>query len=317
MLSVQHLTKRFAHHTAVDDVSFLVSEGETLVLLGTSGCGKTTTLKMINRLVEPTSGQIELNGSDIRRQQPEELRRRIGYVIQETGLFPHYTIAQNIAVVPRLLDWPEGRIRQRTAELLAMLHLPENSLPQYPDQLSGGQRQRVGLARALAADPPVVLMDEPLGALDPVTRAGIRREFRSLETLRRKTIVMVTHDVQEAFELGDRICLMDHGRIQQIGPPKELLMKPANDFVRRFFHDNLLTLQLQTVTLTDLLPVLAATETKTEDMMVLQPDTTLAGTLAQLSDGRKVTVKKDDTWVELSSPQLLTAFGQWRQSPPD
>ncbi|GAA4395523.1 hypothetical protein GCM10023187_02510 [Nibrella viscosa] len=315
MLAVRNLTKWYPHHTAVDDVSFLVQEGETLVLLGTSGCGKTTTLKMINRLIEPTSGLIELNGTDIRRQPAHELRRSIGYVIQETGLFPHYTIAQNIAVVPQLLGWEAVRIRRRTDELLAMLHLPETSLRQYPDQLSGGQRQRVGLARALAADPPVVLMDEPLGALDPVTRAGIRREFRQLDALRRKTIVMVTHDVQEAFELGDRICLMDQGRIQQIGTPKELLLRPANNFVRRFFDDQRLTLQLQTVTLQDLLPLLATDDTKPPPTHLLPIETTLADALRATTEGPPAFVQSANGVVSLSGRKLLNAFGQWLQQP--
>lgn len=252
MIQVSNLTKQYGTANAVDDVSFTVAEGETLVLLGTSGCGKTTTLKMLNRLIEPTSGRIVISGRDSRERPVHELRRDIGYVIQDTGLLPHYTIGENIATVPRLLGWDARRIQERTRALLAMLRLPDSYLQQYPDALSGGQRQRVGLARALAADPPVVLMDEPFGALDPVTRVGIRREFRRLDALQRKTIVLVTHDVAEAFELGDRICLMDQGRIQQIGSPKELLNKPANDFVRSFFADQRLNLYLQTTWVQDI-----------------------------------------------------------------
>lgn len=254
MIRVRDLTKQYGDKNAVDGVSFDVAAGETLVLLGTSGCGKTTTLKMLNRLVEPTAGSIAIDGRDIGERPLHELRRDIGYVIQDTGLLPHYTIGENIATVPRLLGWDANRIRQRTRELLTMLRLPDSYLNRYPDELSGGQRQRVGLARALAADPPVILMDEPFGALDPVTRVGIRREFRRLDALQRKTIVLVTHDVAEAFELGDRICLMDQGRIQQMGPPKELLSKPANGFVRDFFADQRLNLQLQTTMVQDILP---------------------------------------------------------------
>lgn len=254
MIQVEHLARRFGEKNAVDDVSFTVAEGETLVLLGTSGCGKTTTLKMLNRLIEPTSGTIRINGKDSEKRPVHELRRDIGYVIQDTGLFPHYTVGENIATVPRLLGWDATRIQKRTRELLAMLQLPESYLNQFPGQLSGGQRQRVGLARALAADPPVVLMDEPFGALDPVTRVGIRREFRRLDALQRKTIVLVTHDVAEAFDLGDRICLMDQGKIQQIGLPKDFLTKPANAFVRNFFADQRLNLQLQTTLIEDVLP---------------------------------------------------------------
>ncbi len=252
MIKVTQLTKRFGSMTAVENVSFEVAMGETLVLLGTSGCGKTTTLKMLNRLIEPTSGHIEMDGQSITQQPPHELRRKIGYVIQDIGLFPHYTIGENIAIVPTLLGWDAARIRTRTLAILATLRLPPALLNQYPEQLSGGQRQRVGLARALVADPPVVLMDEPLGALDPITRTGIRREFKQLEELKKKTIILVTHDIQEAFELGDRICLMDKGRIQQIGTPDELLGHPANQFVSDFFADQHFSLQLRAFQLKDI-----------------------------------------------------------------
>lgn len=259
MIHISHLTKMFGRVAAVDDVSFRVADGETVVLLGTSGCGKTTTLKMINRLLEPTSGTIEVNGRDICSVQPEELRRGIGYVIQHIGLFPHYTIAENIATVPHLLNHDNAAIQRRTVELLEQLHLPpELFLHKYPHELSGGQRQRVGLARALAANPPIVLMDEPFGALDPITRAGIRREFRELEELRRKTIVMVTHDIAEAFELGDRICLMDAGKIQQIGTAKELLLTPATIFVDTFFAENKMQLLLGVLSLADIADTLAS-----------------------------------------------------------
>ena len=233
-ITLTHVTKRYHDRAVVDDLSLTIPAGETLVLLGTSGCGKTTTLKMLNRLIDADSGIIAVNGTDVRQQEPHELRRGIGYVIQDAGLFPHYTVADNIAVVPRLLGWNPDRIRQRTQELLTMLRLPESILIRLPDQLSGGQRQRIGLARALAADPPIILMDEPFGALDPITRAAIRREFRDLEALQQKTIVLVTHDVREAVVLGDRIALMDAGKIIQIGPPGELQQQPATDFVAEY-----------------------------------------------------------------------------------
>lgn len=231
---LSQVTKRYHQQPVVDAISLTIAAGETLVLLGTSGSGKTTTLKMMNRLIDADEGTIAINGTDVREQSPHELRRGIGYVIQEAGLFPHYTVADNIALVPRLLHWTPDRIAQRTHELLAMLHLPENLLTRFPDQLSGGQRQRVGLARALAADPPIILMDEPFGALDPLTRADIRREFRELDALQRKTIVLVTHDVREAFALADRVALMDAGRIVQLGEPNVLRDSPATPFVRRF-----------------------------------------------------------------------------------
>lgn len=228
------VTKRYHDRAVVDNLTLSIPTGETLVLLGTSGCGKTTTLQLLNRLIDADSGTVEINGLDVRRQEPHLLRRSIGYVIQDAGLFPHYTVAENMAVVPRLLDWETDRIRQRTQELLLMLRLPEIVLTRFPDQLSGGQRQRIGLARALAADPPIILMDEPFGALDPITRAAIRREFRELEALQRKTIVLVTHDVREAVNLGDRIALMDAGRIVQLGTPNELQEQPATDFVKEY-----------------------------------------------------------------------------------
>lgn len=254
MIKIKQLSKRFKGVTAVDDISFEVGEGESLVLLGTSGCGKTTTLKMINRLVTPSSGRIEVNGKDVMQQPPEELRRAIGYVIQNIGLFPHYTIEENIAVIPKLLGWGNDKIRKRTQELVAKLHLSSAYLKKFPSQLSGGQQQRIGLARALVADPPIILMDEPLGALDPLTRGSIRREFKSLEEIRQKTMIMVTHDVHEAFDIGDRICLMHGGKIQQIGTPRELLFSPANEFVHGFLANHRFQLQLSTLTLQDVIP---------------------------------------------------------------
>jgi osmoprotectant transport system ATP-binding protein len=252
MIVVENLSKHFGQVKAVDGISFEVKKGENMILLGTSGCGKTTTLKMINRLIEPTSGSISLNGKNITEEPPETLRRGIGYVLQNNGLFPHYTVAENIAIVPQLLKWDKNKTIERTKELMEKLHLPQEYLNTYPEQLSGGQQQRVGLARALMADPPVLLMDEPFGALDPVTRVSIRREFKDLDELKRKTIIMVTHDVQEAFELGDRICLMDKGRIMQLGTPAELLFKPTNDFVKEFLKEQRLQLEFKAITLNDI-----------------------------------------------------------------
>ena len=234
MIDITNVVKRFASHTAVDNVSLRVGTGETLVLLGTSGCGKTTTLKMINRLIEPSSGSIRVDGIDVAQQPGPDLRRRIGYVIQDGGLFPHYTIAEAIATVPKLIGWTPDQIQDRIRELIAKLQLPESLLKRYPAELSGGQRQRVGLARALAARPPVVLMDEPFGALDPFTRRHVRRELFGLNELQETTVVLVTHDVGEALELADRIALMDKGRIVQIGPPDELVNHPATEFVKDF-----------------------------------------------------------------------------------
>ncbi len=250
MISVEHVSKNFSAIKAVDDISFEVKESENMVFLGTSGCGKTTTLRMVNRLTEPSQGTIFVNGENIMQQQPEKLRRSIGYVLQHNGLFPHYTVAQNIAIVPELLGGNKDQIRKRTIELMEKLHLPpEKYFNVYPDQLSGGQQQRVGLARALAADPPVLLMDEPFGALDTITRNKIRKELSELDEFKRKTIIMVTHDVQEAFVLADKICLMDKGKIVQLGSPDELLFNPTNEFVSNFLKEEKTQLVFRSVKL--------------------------------------------------------------------
>lgn len=222
-----------AARPAVNNCSFQVNEGELVVILGPSGCGKTTLLKMVNRLYEPTSGRIFLHGQDIRRMNVTALRQRIGYVIQQSGLFPHMTVAQNIAVVPELLKWPRPRIQARIDELLALVHLPPQEYrDRYPAQLSGGQQQRVGLARALAGDPAVMLMDEPFGAIDAITRASLQDEILRLQRQLKKTILFVSHDVEEALHLADRILILKEGRIVQYDTPFTLLTRPANAFVQ-------------------------------------------------------------------------------------
>lgn len=256
MIVVDNVIKTFGNKTAVDNISFKVNEGENVVLHGTSGCGKTTTLRMINRLTETTSGNIYINNRNIKEVPPEELRRNIGYVLQHNGLFPHYTIAENISVVPELLKWPRQKINKRASELLEQLHLPQNYLSLYPHELSGGQQQRAGLARALAANPPLLLMDEPFGALDAVTRANITNEFSRLEVLKNKTIILVTHDIREAFQLGNKILLMDKGKIIQEGAPADLLFNPVNNFVSSFFEDQRMQLELNAVLLKDIWPFL-------------------------------------------------------------
>jgi osmoprotectant transport system ATP-binding protein len=263
MISAKKLVKSFGGPAAVNDISFDVKEGENLILLGTSGCGKTTTLRMINRLIEPDSGTVYINGANIREIGPEILRRGIGYVLQNHGLFPHYTVAENIAIVPKLLKWDKQEIRKRGEELFQKLNLDPALADKYPAALSGGQQQRVGLARSLMVNPPVLLMDEPFGALDNVTRTAIRKEFGQLDELVKKTIIMVTHDVQEAFEMGDRICLMDKGQIRQIGTPAELLFNPANAFVSSFFEEQRLQLELKSVLMGDLFPGAAVEKSAT------------------------------------------------------
>ena len=237
MIRLEGVTKRWPNgHVAVDALSLEVPEGEVCVLLGPSGCGKTTTMKMINRLVEPTSGRIEIGGVDVQSIDTVQLRRGIGYVIQQVGLFPHQTVAANVGTVPKLLGWDKARIAARVEELLALVGLdPATFRQRYPHQLSGGQRQRVGVARALGADPPVLLMDEPFGAIDPVTRTRLQDEFKALQATLRKTVVFVTHDIDEAVKLGDRIAVLaDGGRLEQIDAPATLLANPANAFVAGF-----------------------------------------------------------------------------------
>jgi len=235
VISLEHVTKRYGDRLAVDDLTFEVPAGEVAVLIGPSGCGKTTTLRMINRLIEPTSGRISVDGTDVTSLRPEELRRHIGYAIQSVGLFPHLTVAENIATVPKLLGWKAARIASRTAELLELVGLDAAQYAgKYPRQLSGGEAQRVGVARALAADPPVLLMDEPFGAVDPLNRDRLQTEFVKIQRELKKTVIFVTHDVDEAIRLADKIALMRDGRLQQFDTPEELLDHPANKFVHDF-----------------------------------------------------------------------------------
>ena len=232
MIELDNVSKLFGQTRAVDAISLSVQAGELCVLVGTSGCGKSTTLRMINRLIAHSAGSIRIDGRDIEQIDPQQLRRGIGYVIQSTGLFPHWTVARNIAVVPRLLGWSAARIRQRVEELLQLLELePAEFAGKYPSQLSGGQAQRVGVARALAGDPQILLMDEPFGALDPITRESLQNELLRIQSQVRKTIVFVTHDMDEALKLANRIVVMDQGRIVQQDSPQALLANPANAFV--------------------------------------------------------------------------------------
>ncbi|MFH8619862.1 ABC transporter ATP-binding protein [Streptomyces sp. NPDC017979] len=236
MIRFEHVTKRYPDGTtAVDDLSFEVNAGELVTLVGPSGCGKTTTMKMVNRLIEPSSGRIFLDGEDISTVDPVQLRRRIGYVIQQVGLFPHKTVLDNTATVPHLLGWSRAKARARAAELLGLVGLdPAVHGDRYPEQLSGGQRQRVGVARALAADPPVLLMDEPFGAVDPVVREHLQNEFLRLQSQVRKTVLFVTHDIEEAVRLGDRIAVYGQGRIEQFDAPAAVLGAPATPYVADF-----------------------------------------------------------------------------------
>lgn len=235
MIEFSHVNKAFGEQKAVSDLNLHVKEGSFSVLIGTSGSGKSTTLKMINRLVEHDSGRIHFAGEEIRSLPVLELRRRMGYAIQSIGLFPHWTVAQNIATVPHLLKWPRRKIDERVEELMTLLGLEVGLRERYPHQLSGGQQQRVGVARALAADPQVLLMDEPFGALDPVTRGALQQEMTRIHRLLGRTIVLVTHDIDEALRLAEHLVLMDGGEVVQQGTPLAMLTSPANDFVQQFF----------------------------------------------------------------------------------
>ncbi|KAK1548228.1 hypothetical protein Q3G72_010370 [Acer saccharum] len=237
MIELRHVTKRFGAVTSVDDVSLTVARGELLVLLGGSGSGKTTCLKMINRLIEPTSGEVTIGGRDIRGMAPHLLRRSIGYCFQRIGLFPHMTVGQNVGITLSLLGWEAGRIRARVAELLELVELPAAQYrTRMPDQLSGGQQQRVGVARALAAQPDVVLFDEPFGALDPLTRDRLQDSLSQIRRQVQMTAVFVTHDMVEALLLADRIAVMQSGKLLQVGTPQELVKSPADDYVEQLIQ---------------------------------------------------------------------------------
>ncbi|KAJ9433070.1 osmoprotectant transport system ATP-binding protein [Candidatus Pantoea symbiotica] len=294
MIKLENLTKTFTQKNgtslnAVDNVSLEVPAGEMCVLLGPSGCGKTTTLKMINRLIPSSSGRILINGEDTSGQDTVTLRRNIGYVIQQIGLFPNMTIEENITVVPRMLGWDRKRCRERATELMSMVALdPTRFLHRYPREMSGGQQQRIGVIRALAADPPVLLMDEPFGAVDPINREVIQNEFLEMQRQLKKTVMLVSHDIDEALKLGDRIAVFGQGKIVQCASPDELLAKPANDFVGSFVG--------QDRTLKRLLLVQAGDVTDQQPTITVQRNTPLQDAFATMDDNdmRSVTVVDED-----------------------
>ncbi|AIX51181.1 MULTISPECIES: osmoprotectant ABC transporter ATP-binding protein OsmV [Pantoea] len=294
MIKLENLTKTFtqksgAAFNAVDNVSLNVPAGEMCVLLGPSGCGKTTTLKMINRLIPASGGQIYINGEDTSGQDTVTLRRNIGYVIQQIGLFPNMTIEENITVVPRMLGWDKKRCRERATELMSMVALdPTKFLHRYPREMSGGQQQRIGVIRALAADPPVLLMDEPFGAVDPINREVIQNEFLEMQRQLKKTVMLVSHDIDEALKLGDRIAVFGQGKIVQCASPDELLAKPANDFVGSFVG--------QDRTLKRLLLVQAGDVTDQQPTITVRRSTPLTEAFATMDDNdmRSVTVVDED-----------------------
>src|SRR5437660_6666190 len=274
------VTKRYGDTVAVDGLSFAVPAGRICVLVGPSGCGKTTSLRMVNRLIEPTSGEILIDGENVLQGDPTELRRRIGYVIQQTGLFPHQTVADNIAAVPRLHGWPKERSGERVDELLTLTGLAGRMLRGYRAKLSGGERQRVGVARAMAARPPVMLMDEPFAAVDPIVRERLQNEFLRLQRDQGITVIFVTHDIDEAIKLGDRVAIMRAGKLVQYAPPGELLARPADDFVAQFVGTDrgLKRLALLTVGGADLDP--PVDPSRLDGAPVLSPKMTLRDALA-------------------------------------
>ena len=280
MIKLENLSKTYftAEEEAVSDLNLEVKEGEICVFVGPSGCGKTTTLKMINRLIEPSSGKIYINQKDAFSLKKSELRREIGYVIQEIGLFPHLTVKENVATVPKLLEWDEEKIDKRVKDLVELIGLdPDNHLHKYPHELSGGQQQRVGVARAMAADPPIMLMDEPFGAVDPITRADLQNEFLRLQKQIKKTICFVTHDIDEAIKLGDRIAVMQDGKISQLDSAEEILKNPSNVFVEKFVGSNRLWKTPD---------MLSASDVMDSNYALIRPDRTIAQAIEVMKEHR-------------------------------
>jgi osmoprotectant transport system ATP-binding protein len=312
LITFEAVTKRYPDGTvAVDGLDLEVPAGKTMVLVGPSGCGKTTSLRMINRLVEPTQGTILLDGTDIKERNPAHLRRGIGYVIQQSGLFPHRTVEDNIATVPVLNGWPRKKARARAGELMTLVGLDPALAKRYPHQLSGGQQQRVGVARALAADPPVLLMDEPFSAVDPVVRASLQDQLLSLQAELRKTIVLVTHDIEEAIKVGDLVALFrPHGKIAQLAPPEQLLAAPADDYVAGFVGFDRGIRRLSFVSTAGLTLDTGA---------VLPADATVAQALAAGRPWICVTeAQRPRGWVDVATIAALpggTALGQVRAEP--
>ncbi|HEX8120034.1 MAG TPA: ATP-binding cassette domain-containing protein [Solirubrobacteraceae bacterium] len=296
-LEFQDVSKHYpgARSPAVDGLSLRVEPGETCILVGPSGSGKTTAMRMVNRMVEMTSGDILIDGRSVNEGDPAELRRHIGYVIQHVGLFPHRTVLQNIGTVPQLLGWPRERIDARARELVGLVGLDPDLSQRYPGQLSGGQRQRVGVARALAADPPLMLMDEPFGALDPITRDHLQTEFQRLQERVSTTIVFVTHDIDEAIRLGDRIAILRDGRLVQEATPAELLVHPADAFVEEFVGADraLKRLSLLRAADAELEPAVAADGTGGATLRDTTPLDDALAALLQDADGRLTVVDGD------------------------
>jgi osmoprotectant transport system ATP-binding protein len=307
VITFERVSKSFGATQAISDFSLRIEDGALCALIGPSGCGKSTVLRMVNAMVLADTGKVEINGEDIRRLDPVELRRRIGYVIQSVGLFPHWTVAENIAAVPRLLGWSAQKRSERIDQIVDLLHIDPSLLPRYPHQLSGGQQQRIGVARALAADPEIVLMDEPFAALDPVSRATLQDELRSLHAQSGKTIAFVTHDMDEALRIATHMVVMDQGHVVQTGTPTEILTKPANPFVREFLGGEKLEIKLLDVTkVRDRLTRI----TKTAARTAIAPDASLKDALNLMLAQHVTSLRVEDekgTSGEISLADIFVA----------
>jgi len=303
MIEFVNVTKSFGNNIAVDNLNLEIEEGEFVCLIGTSGSGKTTSMRMINRMVKPTSGKILINGKDIQSMNEVNLRRSIGYVIQQVGLMPHMNIYENIIMVPKLLNWDEDRMRKTAEDLIERVDLPLDLLESYPSELSGGMQQRIGVIRALAADQKIILMDEPFGALDPITRDSLQRLVKRLQQDMNKTIVFVTHDMDEALTMADKIVVMDHGKVIQMGTPEDILLRPVNDFVREMVGEerlNQAVFEYETVTKVMRDPVKISANktigqaaqlmarTRVDDILVVNDENVLVGRI----DMRALTKRK-------------------------
>ncbi len=309
MIRIEKATKRYGDTAAVDNLSLKINEGEVCVIIGPSGCGKTTTLRMINRLVEPSDGRIFINETDNRHAKPEELRRSIGYAIQSVGLFPHMTVEQNIGVVPSILHWDRLRTEARTTELLALVGLePAAYSAKYPSQLSGGEAQRVGVARALAADPPILLMDEPFGAVDPLTRERLQQQFMDIQRRLKKTVVLVTHDLDEAIRLADRVAVMRTGGLVQYDTPEELLAHPANEFVRDFVGTDRALKRLSRIPATTLMK--PATSVRAEQLRSLAETTRLPRYVWVVDDANRLLGWADTEQRTAASREMQASYAE-------
>ncbi|NGX47984.1 MAG: Glycine betaine/carnitine/choline transport ATP-binding protein OpuCA [Chlamydiae bacterium] len=315
MIRFEKVTKRFSSgKAAVFELSFEIQKGETLVLLGRSGSGKTTALRLINRLIEATSGKIYIADENILEHDLIDLRRHIGYAIQHIGLFPHMTVGENIGIVPTLLQWPEHKIKTRVNELLNMVGLePKHFCELFPENLSGGQKQRIGVARALAADPPIILLDEPFGALDPIMREQLQNEFLQIQSQIQKTVVFVTHDLSEAVKIGDRIAILEEGKLVQISTPEELIQNPANPFIDTFLGKDRFQLILQTQTLKKFSHALKSRKVRSDQKVSLNSSWMEA--LVAFNESETLSVYDQETYLgDLHRKQLLeslmSCFGQ-------